>query len=136
MASGPTGFMLSCLGTRLEDKGAPPVMSERRDRIRLATRPIIRVFVVVLAVFGLISFFWIGQGHVENFFQGLGFQLIGAGIIYGTLELWVKAAIISIERREAVREEEEGIESFSFSEAPLWMRQLDVRREARHARRR
>jgi hypothetical protein len=112
------------------------VRSEHRDRIRLATRPIIRVFVVVLTVFGLISFFWLGQGTIENFFQGLGFQLIGAGIIYGTLELWVKGAIISIERRERARVEEEGIESFSFSEAPLWMRQLEVRREARHARRR
>ncbi|NLF75917.1 MAG: hypothetical protein GX573_09470 [Chloroflexi bacterium] len=97
----------------------------------MATRPIIRVFVVVLTVFGLISFFWIGQGSVENFFQGLGFQLIGAGIIYGTLELWVKAAIISIERRERAREEEEGIESFSFDQAPLWMRQLETRRTRR-----
>ena len=110
--------------------------SERRDRIRLATRPIIRVFVVTLTVFGLVSFFWIGQGNVENFFQGLGFQLIGAAIIYATLELWVKAAIISIERRERTRDEEEGIESFSFSEAPLWMRQLEARRSARRARRR
>lgn len=110
--------------------------SERRDRIRLATKPIIRVFIVVLTVFGLVSFFWIGQGNVENFFQGLGFQLIGAGIIYGTLELWVKAAIISIERRERVRAEEEGIESFSFTEAPLWMRQLESRRGSRRSRRR
>ncbi len=98
----------------------------------LLTNPTMRALVGTLFALGTLSFFSLGAGSVETFFQGFGLQLIGAVILVMVLDLWARSQLQPVPERQ--KPDDYDAHDFSFSEKPLWMRQLEIREVSRRNR--
>jgi len=102
------------------------------DPVFLLNNPTMRALVGALFALGTLSFFSLGAGNVDQFFQGIGLQLIGAVILVMVLDLWARSQLQPALQRQPSVERDES--DFSFSEKPLWLRRLELREVSRQNR--